>query len=129
MQLLSISETFSGRSYYRVIFNDLFQNFATVGIPADLKFYIEIVKEQPTCRNEDGREICQKLYSYYLRIDVSNKTYLIGEDMNDTLFYKHVLNWFINQLHANYSYAFHELGGGGKIRLGLLIMNWSLTIL
>lgn len=97
-----------------LFFNDLFQNFATIGIPADLKFYIEIVKEQPTCRNEDGREICQKLYSYYLRIDVSNKTYLIGEDLNDTLFYKHILNWFISQLHANYSYAFHELGGGGK---------------
>lgn len=97
-----------------LFFNNLFQNFATIGIPADLKFYIEIVKEQPTCRNEDGRDICQKQYSYYLDIDVCNKTTLIGEDLNDTKFYKHVLVWYIRQLHANYSFAFHEIGGGGK---------------
>lgn len=96
-----------------LFFNDLYQNFATAGVPADLKFYIEIVKEQPTCRHEEGREICQKLYSYYLRIDACDKTYLIGEDLNDTLFYKHVLLWYIRQLNANYSYAFHSMGGGG----------------
>lgn len=97
-----------------LFFNNLFQNFATIAIPKDLKFYIEIVKEQPTCRNEDGREICQKLYSYYLQNDVSHKAYLIGEDLNDTSFYKHILSWYISQLNENYSYAFHELNGGGK---------------
>lgn len=97
-----------------LFFNDLFQNFATIGIPDDLKFYIEIVKEQPACRNEHGRSICQKLYSYYLRIDVSNKANLIGEDLNDTLLYIHVLVWYIRQLNANYSFAFHTINGGGK---------------
>ena len=97
-----------------LFFNNLFQNFATMGIPVDLKFSIEIVKEEPTCRKEGNREICQKLYSYYLGIDASDKTYLIGEDLNDTLFYQHVLCWYIRQLNANYSYAFHTINGGGN---------------
>ncbi len=97
-----------------LFFNNLFQNFATVGIPLDLKFYIEIVKEQPTCRREDGREICQKLYSHYMCIDASHKTSLIGEDLNDTKFYKHILSWYIRQLNANYSFAFYSINGGGQ---------------
>lgn len=94
-------------------FNELYQNFATIGVPKDLNFYIEIVKENPICRIENEKEICQKQYSYYLQIDASNRATLIGEDLNDTTFYIHVLSWYIHQLNANYSYAFHPLSGGG----------------
>lgn len=95
-------------------FNKLYQDFATAGIPSDLKFYIEVVKENPVCRNENGREICQKTYTYYLNINASSMACLIGEDLNDTKFYEHVLKWFICQKNANYFYSFHGIGGGGK---------------
>lgn len=97
-----------------LLFNKLYQDFATVGIPSDLKFYIEIVKENPVCRNENGRYICQKTYSYYLNINASAMAYLVGEDLNDTKFYEHILKWYIRQKNANYYYSFHGVGGGGK---------------
>lgn len=99
--------------YVGSLFNQLYQDYATSVIPQDIKFYIEIVKNNPVCRNENGIDICQKLYTYYLNVNVCSKTILVCEDLNDTIFFEHVLKWFIRQTDANYSYAVHGLSGGG----------------
>ena len=39
----------------------------------------------------------QKTYSYYLNINASAMAYLVGEDLNDTKFYEHILKWYIRQ--------------------------------
>lgn len=119
-----ISGTYEAIAHFREVFkhdptvglyfNSLYQNFATLSIPNELLFYIEVVKENPVCRSEDGREICQKDYMYYQAIDSCSATRLIGEDLNDTYFFIHILNWYINQLSKNFHYHFHSLGGGGK---------------
>lgn len=99
--------------YVGGLFNQLYQDYATSVIPQDIKFYIEIVKNNPVCRNTNGIDICQKSYTYYLNVDVCAKTILVCEDLNDTDFYEHVLQWFIGQTEVNYSYAIHGMNGGG----------------
>lgn len=99
--------------YANILFNQLYQDYATCGIPQNINFYIEIVKENPICRKENGIDICQKSYLYYLNVDVCSKAILVGEDLNDTIFFEHVLNWFIRQTGDNYRYSVHRMSGGG----------------
>lgn len=97
-----------------LLFNQLYQNYSMIGVPQDVTTYIEVVKDNPVSRIDHGRNIFQKEFSYYLNIDVCIKARLISEDLNDTIFYGHVLKWFISQTSSNYSFAFHGITGGGK---------------
>jgi hypothetical protein len=96
------------------LFNDIYQNFATRGLPSELTFYIEVVIDNPSNRKEGNVYICQKKYLEYSTIDSLIKTRVICEDLYDAEFYKHILKWYINDKKSKLNYSFHNQGGGGK---------------
>lgn len=95
------------------LFNDLYQNFSTKGVPEQLTFYIEVVLQNPTKRTEGTKTICQKSYSHFLTLDHILEARIICEDLYDAEFYKYILSWFIQTKGCNCSFAFHNQGGGG----------------
>lgn len=95
------------------LFNDLYQNFSTKGVPEQLTFYMEVVLKNPTKRTEGTITICQKLYSHFLILDHTLEARMVCEDLFDAEFYQYILSWFIKTKGCNCSFAFHNQGGGG----------------
>lgn len=96
------------------LFNELYQNYATEPIPTCLTYYIELVKENPQKRFEGSIEIQQMLYSDFINSDHCIKSQLVCEDLNDGVFFTHVLEWYINKNWNNVSIALHKVNGGGE---------------
>lgn len=96
------------------LFNELFQNYATEPIPTCLTYYIELVKENPQSRLEGNIEIQQMLYSDFINSDHCIKSQLVCEDLNDGIFFTHVLEWYINKSRNNVSFDLHKVNGGGE---------------
>lgn len=96
-------------------FNNIYQNYAFAGVPCFLKFYIEVVTDKPTKRNENGIEIQQIIFSQLeeVRCEIVK---LICEDLNDTIFYRHIMKWYINKLpNGNHVFSVcHGINGGGR---------------
>lgn len=105
---------FKGDLILGELFNDIYQNFSTRGIPSELTFYIEVVIDNPTSRKEGNVYICQKKYLEYSTIDSLIKTRVICEDLYDAEFYKHILKWYISNKKSKLKYSFHSQGGGGR---------------
>lgn len=105
---------FQGNPILGSLFNNIYQNYAFAGIPCFLNFYIEVVTDNPTKRNENGKEIQQIIYSQ-LENTGDWTVKLICEDLNDTIFYKHIMKWYINKLpNGNHVFsACHGISGGG----------------
>lgn len=96
-----------------LLFDNIYQNFATMSVPSFLNFYVEVVIDNPTIKVVNGVTVGQRCYRHYLGMDVIGKTKLICEDLYDCKFFEHILQWYIGQEHLNVGYSFHSLNGGG----------------
>ena len=96
------------------LFNHLYQNYATAMVPSCLTFYLEVVAVvNIPLRFERDTEIVQMHYSYFSSLDRVSRTILICEDLNDTCFFRHVLDWYMKDK-GNLRYAVHGIGAGGR---------------
>ncbi|MBP3244448.1 MAG: hypothetical protein J6M59_05030 [Bacteroidaceae bacterium] len=106
-------EMFKGDSEYEMFFRDLVNNYATNTIPSDITYYIEVVKNNPQEREENGRVIAQRCINDFYNSSTLYKSKLICEDENDCSFYKFVAEWYIKKEGLKYHLNIAEVGGGG----------------
>ncbi len=96
------------------LFQMLASNMAICTIPSSITFYMEIIRGTCNQRVEENVIIYQMDYNHFSTLDASDKTMVIGEDLNDVTIFEHILKWFINRTHSNLHYCLHPLGGGGR---------------
>lgn len=107
-------KVFQGNPIIGPLFNTIYQNYSTSGIPGYVTFYIEIVNSVPKPERIIGGKVVRQLYySHFDKPDKASSSLLMGEDTNDAIFYEHILCWYIKE-HA--PFAHHKLrkchGGG-----------------
>ena len=80
-----------------IYFDNLKKNYATLGIPRFITYYIEVVNSNIYNEiEENGKKIFQIDYKEFEDTQSVQKTVLICEDgMYDCLFYKYILQWYI----------------------------------
>ena len=104
---------FKGDDEFEMFFRDLVNNYATKTIPPQITYYIEVVKENPTERNENGCIIAQKdINDFYMSSSLMSCN-LICEDENDCDFYEFITKWYIKTQRLNYNIKINKIGGGG----------------
>lgn len=93
----------------------LFNNYAIMGIPDEIKFYWEVVNSETleTQRNDGDKTIFSISYLVLQDSTSVQKCTLIGEDYNDCSFYKYVLFWYKQYEGQNISCAFQDNPGNG----------------
>ena len=99
-------------------FNKLKQNLAITTIPRGITMYVEVVNGKERKLLSEHCEIKQLDYSNFLDTASIQATTLLCEDCEyDCLFYKFILQWFINNLHENVNTNLNDSHGGGN-RIG-----------
>lgn len=96
-------------------------NYATMGIPEELKYYWEIRSDiESESKREDGDIIIFSIpYLMFLDSVSIQKCALIGEDENDCIFYRYILDWYQqynngNKINCDFQ---NEHGGGGRMEV------------
>lgn len=95
------------------LFQYLDSNMAFSSIPSSVTYYMEITRGLNNKRKEGNNTIIQMDYAHFSTLDISGKTIVIGEDLNDVKFFEHILKWYIKQTHFNLHYCLHPIGGNG----------------
>lgn len=93
----------------------LYNNFAIMGIPDEIKFYWEVVaSETLETQRIDGDKTVFSISYLVLQDSTSvQKCTLIGEDYYDCSFYKYVLSWYKQYEGRNISCDFQDDPGNG----------------
>ena len=93
----------------------LYNNYAIMGIPDEIKYYWEVVADtMPETQRIEGDKTIFSISYLVLQDSVSTqKCALIGEDYNDCTFYKYVLSWYKRYEGHNIKCDFHDEPGGG----------------
>lgn len=98
----------------------LYVNYATMGIPEELKFYWEIRSDIASeSKRENGDVVIFSISYLMIQDSVSiQKCALIGEDENDCCFYRYILDWYqqYNGHKINCDFQ-NEHGGGGRMEV------------
>ena len=96
------------------LFNRIYQNFSTSGVPGCVSFYIEIVNSAPGPeRMVEGKTVRQLNYSHFDKPDKASSSLLIGEDSNDAVFYEHILCWYKKEYAPYAHHSLRHCHGGG----------------
>lgn len=95
------------------LFNKLLNNFYINVVPQFITYYIEIVKDNPQERDDNGKKIVQVKYDVFLDDISLMPTNLIGEDLNDCLFYRHILKCYTEKQQISSIFNFQDIYGGG----------------
>lgn len=111
--LADCCKMFEGDDEFYLYFRSLVNNYATMTIPPDISYYIEVVKENPEERDEDGCIISQRQVDDFYMSDSLLCSQLVCEDENDCKFYRFVAEWYIKKENLNYNLKLSEEGGGG----------------
>lgn len=106
------------------IFNSLVQNYATMTIPSDITYYIEIVKENPAERIEGHCVVAQRCISDFENTDACLASQLACEDLNDCVFYRFVLDWYVQENNLKYNVNLNDLHGGGGRTIDNVTKHW-----
>mgnify|MGYP003293298487 CR=1 FL=1 len=116
------------------LFSGLVSNYATQAVPSFITYYLEVVLDNPVVRTVDGITIAQILPCDLCRTENVVSGSLIVEDINDAVFYDHILNWYVqnNRIKANFNYT--KIHGGGNrivdvIRQELAKKHISMTVI
>lgn len=104
---------FEGDDEFYMFFRSMVNNYATLTVPPDISYYIEVVKENPTERYVNGCIISQRVLDDYYLSDSLLCCQLVCEDENDCKFYKFVADWYLKKEKLKYKLKFSEEGGGG----------------
>ncbi len=100
----------------QALFCGLVSNYATQTIPSFITYYLEVVIDNPVTRINNGVTVAQILpCDLSLTENVATGS-LIVEDINDAVFYEHILKWYVKKygIKANFKYD-KSHGGGARI--------------
>lgn len=96
------------------LFNSIYQNYSTVGVPGYITFYIEIVNSAPKPERVVGSKLIRQLnYSHFDIPDKASSALLMGEDTNDAIFYEHILCWYKKTYAPFAHHRIRRCHGGG----------------
>ena len=90
--------------------------YSTHTISSEIHHYVEVVKDSPVYRENDGYFVTQVSYKYFLDSLKVQPMNFILEDEDDDIIYNLIINWYIKEknINTNISYAIVH-GGGGNI--------------
>lgn len=107
-------ELFKDNPIIGPLFNSIYQNYSTAGVPKCVTFYIEIVNATPIPeRNVDGKLVRQLNFSHFDIPDKASSALLMGEDTNDAIFYEHILCWYKKTFAPFAHHRLRRCHGGG----------------
>ena len=104
---------FEGDDEFYMFFRSLVNNYATLTIPPDITYYVEVVKENPEEKEIDGCIIAQRVLDDFYLSDSLLCCQLVCEDENDCKLYKFIAEWYLNKENLRYKLKLSEEGGGG----------------
>lgn len=81
------------------LFSRLIEDYSISSIPSFLGYYIEVVKKLTPVKRD--RRVGQMEYTVFLDSDCASQCSLIGENDYDCKFYRHILQWYLNEHYPN----------------------------
>ena len=112
--LIDCCRMFEGDDEFFMFFRSLVNNYATMTVPPDITYYVEVVKENPEEREINGCIIAQRELEDFFLSDSLLCCQLVCEDENDCKFYKFVAEWYLKKENLRYTLKISEDGGGGS---------------
>lgn len=116
-------------------FRYLYDNWYSMPVPECVSYYMEVVKENPSGRIENGKKIAQRPISAFHKMTSVAPCQLVCENDKDCEFYKYVGDWFVRHHQINACIDFETDGSGGceeaknKVRKHLMNNQFCLCIL
>lgn len=111
--LCDCRKMFEGDDEFEIFFRGMVNNYFTMTIPPEITYYVEIVRENPEEREDNGCIIAQKCIEDFYMSSSLLCCQLVCEDENDCKFYKFIADWYIKKNRLNYHLNISEEGGGG----------------
>ncbi len=117
------------------LFSKLVQNYSLNVIPPFVKYYLELVLDDPVTRKDDnGRQVAQICPEDVSTLESVAPVGLVVEDLCDADFYNHILDWYKIRCGITANFRYNSIhGGGGRIveviKSELRKKHVSLTIL
>lgn len=118
------------------LFKNLYDNWYSMPVPKCVSYYMEVVKDNPSMRSEDGKTIAQRPITSFGKMSSVMPCQLVCENDKDCEFYKYVGSWYVrNNKINNASIGFETDGSGGceeaknKVSKHLLKNQFCLCIL
>ena len=104
------------------LFDHLIANFSFASIPSFIDRYVVISANDSLTYERDNKLVIQINYLQLLDSNSFRCTALICEDINDCLFYRHILDCFLEKHHVVNKVALTNIHGGGD-RIDVIAMN------
>lgn len=121
LSILEYCEEFMSEEDIKGFFHHLVYNWTSLSIPAMATYYLEIVRDNPQAREENGRFIGQREISSFHKMDSVAACQFICENDSDCFVYTSIGKWFmrVNNFKAPLSLYFDGSGGchGAKERI------------
>lgn len=126
---------FEGDEEVSGFFRHLHENWYSMPVPECVSHYMEVVKDNPSTREENGKTIAQRPITAFRKMTSLAPCQLVCENDSDCEFYKFVGEWYVrlNKINANVEFNTDGSGGCGlakdKVRKHLLQDQICLCIL
>lgn len=99
------------------LFSKLLENYSMQVIPSFIKYYLELVLENPIVYEDSkGRTVAQICLDDVSDSENVAPASLIVEDLNDAVFYDHIFSWYRENSGISANFRHNNVhGGGGRI--------------
>lgn len=104
---------FEGDDEVSGFFKHLYENWYSMPVPNCVTHYMEVVKSNPSSREENGRIIAQRPISAFRKMTSLSPCQLVCENDSDCEFYKFVGEWYVKRNKINANIEFNTDGSGG----------------
>jgi len=128
-------DLFKGDKEVTGFFRYLCDNWYSMPVPTCVTYYMEVVKDNPSVRVENGVTIAQRPIKHFAKMGAVSPCLLVCENDRDCDFYQFVGDWYVKRNKVNACIGFEAEGSGGceeaknKIHKHLMKNQFCLCIL